>query len=87
MDVRHLLARTPADDEAALRQAEKQALFDSMDLGSRHARHGRIGRRPAWLLAFLEDRDPKPSRIPPPEQSGRARHLAYRAAKRRAAAR
>lgn len=84
MNVRHLLARTPADLEAAKRELEKQALLDAIE---RRSRHGRVSRRPGWLLAFLGRRNPEPKRIRQPELSGRARHLAYRAAKRRAPAR
>jgi hypothetical protein len=84
VNVRQLLARTPEQLEAEKRQAEKTALL--RELGP-VPRHGRIARRPAWLLAFLERKNPQPKRIRPPELSGRARHLAYRAAKRRAAER
>jgi len=90
MNVRHLLARTPADIEAEKRQLEKEAAFAATELPG--PRHGRRSHRPAWLLAYLG----KDSRMAEwltgqarraPELGGRARHLAYRAAKRRAASR
>ena len=91
MNVRQLLARTPADLEAEKRQLEKEAFLDATERASR-SRHGRRSRRPAWQLRYLG----KDSRMaewraaqkrPAPEPSGRAWHLAYRAAKRRAASR
>ena len=85
MNVRHLLARKPADIEAERRQLEKEAAFAATELPG--PRHGRRSRKPGWLIAFLERRNPEPKRLRQPEQSGRARHLAYRAAKRRAASR